>query len=167
MGARTRALSLFSILAVSTHASFALAGGDAIKATIRDFQRAGLYEATFTVVATNSGEHFGTLTDPDGKRFAVHKCHTLHVIAQYPRFKWWWHDYLNGHATEETQAKALDVLQAADGNDDQIAFGYMGTGWSEATDEEPCTVVSHALEQLRENPIDGTTTAVLSYYKAH
>jgi hypothetical protein len=166
MSARARALSLLGLLAVTGHASIAHAGGDAIKATIRDFRRSGMYEATFTVVASNSRQYFSTVTDLDGEHVAVHQCHSLRVVAQYPRLKWWWYDYLNGHTTRQAQANALDVLQAAHGTGDKVAFGYMGTGWSDAMDGEPCTVTSHALEELRENPIDGTTTAVLSYYKA-
>jgi hypothetical protein len=166
MGARSRTLSLLSLLAVTSSASVAEAGGDAIKATIRDFQRGDAYEATFTVVASDSREYFATVTDLDGEHVAVHQCHALQVVARYPWLKWWWHGYLNGHTTRQRQANALDVLQAAARSGNTVAFGYMGTGWSESLEGEPCTVLSHALEQLDENPIDGTTTAVLSYYKA-
>jgi hypothetical protein len=162
---RGRTVALVTLLALMALASLSEAGGDAIRATIRDFERRGAYGATFTVVASDDRRYFTTVADLDAEHVVVHQCRTLRVVAEYPSLKWWWHRYLNGHATRSVQANALDVLQAAALRGDNVGFGYIGTGWSDPLQGQPCTVISHALEEVRENPIEGTMTAVLSYYK--
>jgi hypothetical protein len=135
------------------NATPAQAGGDAIKVSIRSFQRHGDYGAHFTAVAISEQQAF-----PEG-------CKQLDVRARYAWWKWWWDD-VSGRVSRRAQLQALNVLEQAAAHGDVLGFGYMGTGWHTPDASQPCRVVSHALVQMPDDPLPGTTTSVLSFFNA-
>jgi hypothetical protein len=141
------------LLVPSIAVTAAHAGGDAVKVRIRSFARQGEHGAQFSAVVASAEEQL-----PGG-------CKQLEVEARYAWWKWWWND-VGGQVSRRAQLQALKVLEDSAARGELVGFGYMGTGWDIPNASEPCRVVSHALVEWRDDPLPGTSTSVLSYFKA-